>query len=139
MRRTRRLTALLSSVLFAHVLWAGSGFACVMPDMPRTGQPPSVTMAGMKATGDMSGMDMARMEMPDAAPQESDGQHHHAPCDPSPAPDDCQTMTPCAPLALASTEGSMRVPDGVPSSVTPLRVLAPPSQVSPPESPPPRA
>jgi hypothetical protein len=136
MRHARRVSALFASFLFAHLLWAGSGFACVMPNM---GQSPSVAMAAMSAPGDMSGMDMAGMEMPDAAPQESDGQHHHVPCDPSPAPDDCQTMTPCAPLALASTEESMRVPDGVPSSITPLRVLAPPSQVSPPESPPPRA
>ncbi|MFN2565146.1 MAG: hypothetical protein ABR499_09085 [Gemmatimonadaceae bacterium] len=139
MRRARRVSALLASFLFAHLLWAGSGFACVMPDMSGMRQSPNVAMAGMNAPGDMSGMDMAGMEMPDTAPPQSDGQHHHAPCDPSPAPDDCQTMTPCAPLALASAEELVRAPGGVPSSVTPLTVLTPPSRVSPPESPPPRA
>jgi hypothetical protein len=95
----------------------------------------------MGMPGDMAGMDMSDVEMPGVTVGHptDDPSHHHAPCDPSPAPDDCQTMTPCAALALASTEESMQAPDGVPSSVTALRVLTPPSPVSPPESPPPRA
>jgi hypothetical protein len=138
MRRTRRLSALLANLLFAHLLWAGSGFACAMPAVEHSS---SAATASMGMPGDMAGMDMPGMEMPDVTAERPTGDpsHHHAPCDPSPAPDDCQTMTPCAALALASAEESMQAPDGVPSSVTALRVLTPPSPVSPPESPPPRA
>jgi hypothetical protein len=135
MRRVRRFTALVTSLLFAHVLWAGSGFACAMPDMAQGDQP--VSIAGT----DMFGMDMAGMQMPSTTPQNSDSSpaHHHAPCESPAAPGDCQSMTPCAPLALASTPESPELPQRVPSFVTPLTVLTPPSLASPPESPPPRA
>jgi hypothetical protein len=133
MRRARRLSALLASFLFAHLLWAGSGFACAMPKAEHAA---SAAMAGMSMSGDMAGMDMAGMTA-----QEEGGNpaHHHTSCETPPAPGDCQSMAPCAPLALASTEEPMRAPDGVPSVVAPLGVLTPPSPVSPPEAPPPRA
>jgi hypothetical protein len=133
MRLTRRLTALLVSFLFAHLLWAGSGFACTMPNAEHGA---GAAMAGMEMPGDMAGMDMGGMTADD---QGDDPAHHHAPCESPSTSDDCQTMTPCAPLALASAEESLRAPDTVPSSITPLVVLTPPSAISPPESPPPRA
>jgi hypothetical protein len=140
MRHVRRLTALLASFLFAHLLWAGSGFACAMPATP--GAPsPSVAMAGMDMSGDMAHMNMAGMEMPGTTQQES-GQppaHHHTSCEFPSAPGDCQSMTACAPLALASAAELPGAPHVVPPSVTVLAELAPPSPVSPPESPPPRA
>jgi hypothetical protein len=133
MRSVRRLTALVASFLFAHLLWAGSGFACAMPN---PGHGADAAMAGMKTQGDMAGMNMAGMT---AHGQGDDPAHHHAPCEAPATSDDCQAMTPCAPLALASAEASLRAPHEVPSSVTPLVVLMPPSLISPPESPPPRA
>jgi hypothetical protein len=134
MRRTRRLTAFFVSALFAHVLWVGSGFACVMPDMGRS---PSAAMATMV----MSGADMAGMGMPDMAgsPSGEAPAHDHAPCKLPWAPDGCSSMTPCAPLALASYEEPLRSPEVGPSSVARLTVLTPPSQVRTPELPPPRA
>ncbi len=89
----------------------------------------------------MSRMDMPGMEMPSGPQQPAGGapEHDHAPCKFPWAPDGCQSMTPCAPLALTSYTQSLRAPDDVPSTVAPLVVLTPPSQVRPPELPPPRA
>ena len=132
MRSVRRFTALLVSILFAHLLWAGSGFACTMSSADHGG----ASMAGMDMSGDMAGMDMGGMT---ARGQADDPAHHPAPCESPSTSDACQTMTPCAPLALASAEESLQAPHAVPSSVAALAVLTPPSPVSPPESPPPRA
>jgi hypothetical protein len=136
MRHIRRLTAVLASLLYAQVLWAGSGFACAMASMPAAAHYPAASMAGMDMSADMTGM-----EMPGASAQQSgEGTtHHHTPCESPSAPADCESMMPCAPLALASVEELPRAPHGVPSAVAPLTVLTPPSQVSPPELPPPRA
>lgn len=140
MQRLRRLTAFLASLFYAQLLWAGSGFACAMPaGMSGAVHAPAAT-AGMDMSGGMAGMD-AGMHMAGTTSHESgeSPSHHHAPCD-SPSPlGDCESMTPCAPLALASVEELPRAPHTVPSSVTALAVLVPPSQVSPPELPPPRA
>ncbi|MFN2566959.1 MAG: hypothetical protein ABR499_18330 [Gemmatimonadaceae bacterium] len=133
MRSARRLTALLVSFLFAHLLWAGSGFACTMPTADHGS---GAAMAGMEMPGDMAGMDMGSTTV---RGQGDDVAHHHAPCESPSTSDDCQTMTPCAPLALASVEEFLEAPHAVPSFVTPVAVLTPPSRVSPPESPPPRA
>ncbi|MGQ0712331.1 MAG: hypothetical protein ACT4PJ_01230 [Gemmatimonadaceae bacterium] len=130
MRHARRLAALLVSLAFAQILWAGSGFACAMPPAMGAGQFPSASMAGMDMSGDMSGMEM---------PDEQEPSHHHAPCELPSAPDDCQSMAPCAPLALASVAESPQALGLVPSSVMALAELMPPSTIAPPESPPPRA
>jgi hypothetical protein len=132
MRRSRRIFALLTNLLFAHLLWAGSGFACAMPDAEHGA---GASKAGMEMPRDMAGMDMGST----VRGQGDDAAHHHAPCESPSTSDDCQTMTPCAPLALASAEESLQAPHGVPLSVAPLAALTPPSPVSPPESPPPRA
>jgi hypothetical protein len=135
MPTTRRVTALIANLLFAHLLWAASGFACAMSPAAEGQQ--GATIAGM----DMSSMEMAGMDMSGATLQHSNDntEHHHAPCESPTAPDDCESMTPCAPLALATAPESASVPERVPSFVTRLVVLAPPSLVSPPDSPPPRA
>lgn len=134
MRHATRLTALLVSLLFAHLMWIGSGFACVMPG---TGHSEGAAMAGMS----MPGMDVADTDVPSTAQHAPDGapQHDHAPCKFPWAPDGCQSMTPCAPLALTSHTQSLRALDAIPSSVASLLVLAPPSQVRAPELPPPKA
>jgi hypothetical protein len=132
MRRTQRICAFVTSLLFAHLLWAGSGFACTMPSAEHGA---GASMAGMEMPGDMASMDMGGT----VRGQGDAAEHHHAPCESPSTSDDCQTMTPCAPLALASAEESLRTPHAVPSSVAPLVVLTPPSLASPPESPPPRA
>jgi hypothetical protein len=133
MRRARRISALLTSLLFAQLLWAGSGFACGMPGAAHAA---GAAMAGMDMSGDMAGMDMSGM----TAPEQGDlPAHHHTSCDTPAAPDDCQSMAPCAQAALASSADVSRTPDGLPTAVRPVSVLTPPSLVSPPESPPPRA
>ena len=134
MRYTRRVTAFFMTVLFAHVLWVGSGFACVMPEM---GHSSSSTMATMA----MSDANMTRMDMPDATGSSPGGApaHDHAPCKLPWAPDGCSSMTPCAPIALASQAESLRSPEIVPPSIARLAVLTPPSQIRTPDLPPPRA
>ena len=134
MRRTRRLTAFILSALFAHVLWVGSGFACVMPAMGHSSSSPMPTMA-------MSDANMAGMDMPDAAGHSPGGApaHDHAPCKLPWAPDGCSSMTPCAPIALASPAEQLESPEIMPPSIERLAVLTPPSQVRTPDLPPPRA
>ena len=134
MRRTRRVTAFFLTVLFAHVLWVGSGFACVMPEMGRS---PSAAMTTMA----MSDANMAGMDMPHAAGNSPGGApaHDHAPCKLPWAPDGCSSMTPCAPIALASPAERLESPEIMPPSIERLAVLAPPSQVRTPDLPPPRA
>jgi hypothetical protein len=145
--RIRRLTALLASFLLVHLLWAGSGFACGMPGDAQASaamagmEMPGVEMPGMNMPGmDMSGTDMPRGPSPaDAMPGDGGSEHHHAPCDLPWVPDGCQSMTPCAPLALTAHAEAF-APPAVPfASITPLVVLAPPSRALTPESPPPRA
>ena len=134
MRRTRRVTAFFMTVLFAHVLWVGSGFACVMPEMGRS---PSAAMTTM----DMSDANMAGMDMPDATGNSPRGApaRDHAPCKLPWAPDGCSSMTPCAPIALASPTEPLGSPEMMPPSIARLAVLTPPSQVRTPDLPPPRA
>lgn len=141
MRHARRLAALLVSTLFVHVLWAGSGFACTVSAMAGSEHSSGAPMASMNMPDDIPDMDMAEMAMPGTTrPQaEQDPAHHHAPCQGPSAPDDCQSMMPCAPLALVSIADSPQAPGTVPSSVAALVELAPPSRVTPPELPPPRA
>ena len=134
MRRTRRLTAFVLSALFAHVLWVGSGFACVMPEMGHSSSSPIVAVA-------MSDANMAGMDMPDAPGNSPSGApaHDHAPCKLPWAPDGCSSMTPCAPIALASPTEPLGSPEIMPPSIARLAVLTPPSQVRAPDLPPPRA
>lgn len=130
---SRRLTALVLSLLLAHVTWVGSGFACAMPAMGHSA-------SAVATTGDtLEGM--AGMAMPGATGQPTDGRptHDHAPCRLPWAPDGCQSMTTCAPLALVSYDEPLRTPDVVPASIAALAVLTPPSEVLAPELPPPRA
>ena len=126
MRRARRLTALLASLGFAHALWAGSGFACAVPN---AAQEASASVNGMT----MSGMDMGAMTASGGA------EHHHAPCEIPSASDGCQSMAPCAPLALATAAEVLAPSADLPTAIAPLVALAPPSLVTAPESPPPRA
>ncbi len=92
-------------------------------------------------SGDMAGMDMPEMDMAGTGQKQSgkESEHHHAPCDFPWAPEGCQSMAPCAPIALASITEPLRTPDAMPSSVAPAGVLTPPSIKLPPELPPPRA
>ena len=134
MRHTRRVTAFFMTVLFAHVLWVGSGFACVMPETGHSSSSPMATMG-------MYDPSMAGMDMPDAAGHSPGGEpaHDHAPCKLPWAPDGCSSMTPCAPIALASPTEPLGSPEIILPSIARLAVLTPPSQVRTPDLPPPRA
>ncbi len=120
------------TVLVAHLAWVGSGFACDM-----TG---GAAMAAPDMMADMSGMSMPGMDMTGMTQEKSGGESgHHAPCDFPWVPEGCQSMTPCAPIALASASELLRAPDAMPSSIADLAVLTRPSIKLPPELPPPRA
>jgi hypothetical protein len=136
MLRLRRVTALVTTLLLAHLVWVGSGFACVVP---ATGHSAVAVMAGMDMSGDMPTADMVGMDM--SATQHPGGESgpDHAPCTFPWAPDGCQSMAPCAPTALSSHAEALRVLHAVPSPVASLDVRTPPSVKSPPELPPPRA
>ncbi len=143
MSNRRRITALVMSLLLAHLAWVGSGFACDMTTMAHSGSDAiaamdmSDDMAGMDMTGmDMAGMDMSGTTKPLSG---SESEHHHAPCDFPWAPEGCQSMAPCAPIALAAVTELFARPDAKQSSVAALGVLTPPSIKRPPELPPPRA
>jgi hypothetical protein len=135
MPRPRRLTALLVSFFLLHAMWAGSGFACTMSAM---GQSSRTTMAAM----DMSSADMTGMDMAGTAASGDMGHtpsHDHEPCNLPWAPAGCESMAPCGPTALASSPQLVRVPAAVPSAVSELAVLTPPSTNRSPEPPPPKA
>lgn len=121
------------TILLTHLAWVGNGFACDMTDGAATAAP--------DVRGDMPGMNMPGMNMAGMTQKESGGEsgQHHAPCDFPWAPDGCQSMTPCAPIALASITALLRTPNATPSSIADLAVLTPPSIRRPPEPPPPRA
>ena len=124
MRHSRRIVALLVTLLFAHTMGVGSGFACVMPAMA---DPSAAAMAGM----DMSGM--AEQQSGDAPSKE------RAPCDFPWAPDGCELMAPCGPLAIASLAQVPQPAAVVPALAGQRAVLMPPSMTRAPELPPPRA
>jgi hypothetical protein len=135
MRRSRSVIALLTNVLLIHVMWIGTGSACVMPDMMDSHHAP---MTGMSMPGmDMGGMNMSDMGAATDAPAPSD--HDQTPCRFPWAPDGCQSMTPCAPLAIGATQQVLREVSEPPVHVAALRVLMPPSSGHAPEPPPPRA
>ena len=131
----RRLLALLVSALLLHVMWVGSGFACGMAEMG------SAAVAGDMAAMEMSAEEMADMDMPGMTGQRSGEApaHDHLPCELPWAQDGCQSMAPCAPVAVASPAQSLRMVDRVVSAVASEVFLTPPSQVRTPELPPPRA
>lgn len=129
MPRSRRALALLLSILLLHVTWVGSGYACVMPEMESQG---AMDMTGM----DMSGMDMAGMAGGGAGDAPS---HDHAACELPWSAADCQSLAPCAPVAIASPAQSLAMPEVDHAPVASQVALAPPSQVRAPELPPPRA
>lgn len=131
MPHARRITALVVNLLLGHVMWVGSGFACSMPAMDH-GSTATPGMAAMEMSGNaMAGMDMSG-EHPSDAPD-------HEPCKLPWAPDGCRSMTPCAPLAMASLPQALQMADDTPLAIASQRALTPPSQVRAPELPPPRA
>ena len=136
MPRLRRPTALLVSFFLVHAMWAGSGFACSMSPM---GQSSRTMMAAMDmSSADMPGMDMAGMAVPPGDMGHTPS-HDHEPCNLPWAPDGCDSMAPCGPTALASSPELVRVPAAVPSALSELSVLTPPSPNRSPDPPPPRA
>lgn len=136
MPRYYRVTALVMSFSLANLAWVGSGFACDM-----TSPAGGVAMAGMDMAGNMAGMDMAGMDMTGTTKTQSGEEpaHQHAPCDLPWAPGGCQSMAPCAPIALASIADPLRASATIPVAITALVVLTPPSIDLLPELPPPRA
>ena|SRR5437773_7553332 len=133
MRRARRITAVFVALLLANLTRVGSGFACVMsgPAQPSTSEVAiSTTEAPSDDMANMSGM---------AAPQHgSSTDEQNLPCKFPWAPDGCRLMTPCAPLALASLDIGVVLPNVLPAQPERLVVLIPPSAVRAPDRPPPR-
>jgi hypothetical protein len=137
MRRTRPLIALLANLVLIHAMWIGTGLSCVMADVSKSR---AGAMAGMDMpTATTTDMDVSGMPAESSGAQSNSPAHQHSPCRLPWAPDGCQTMTPCAPLAIASPEQVLRTIDDTPAAVRVLRVLMPPSRAHPPEPPPPRA
>ena len=134
MRRIRRVTALFLGLLLANLVWVGSGYACAMPAMEHSSAATAANADAMGAA--MAGMDMSGMQAPTphGAPKQ-----HEPPCRFPWAPDGCQSMTPCAPLAVASHAFVLDMPNGMPLHVGELTMLTPPSELRRPELPPPRA
>jgi hypothetical protein len=126
MRRLARPVAFLLTFILLQLVLVESGYACRMP-----------------ATGSAGAQDMAGMQMPGSA--------DHSPSAPAPqdqqqprcrfpwAPDGCQAMAPCAPVAV--TVASAVIASFAPAANSPeqLVLLAPPALTSAPELPPPRA
>ena len=134
MRRIHRVTALFLGLLLANLVWVGSGYACAMPAMDHS---PAASAAIADAmTAAMDAMNMSEMQGPTdhGAPNQ-----HEPPCKLPWAPDGCQSMTPCAPLAVASHAFVLDMPNGMPLHVGELTMLTPPSELRRPELPPPRA
>lgn len=135
MPRFRRVTALLLSFLLAHVMWVGSGFACVMPAMEMG----SATSAAPAM--EMSDADMRAMGMLPAAPKESGppASDEHADCDLPWAPAGCQSAAPCTPVANVAGGQLLGLNDQPSPGVASIVELIPPSAVRLPELPPPRS
>lgn len=136
MRRPfRRVAALISSLLLLQLVLVGSGFACAMP-MPMGQQSPPAANAASTAVSDMVGMDMSgsQREASSKAPASD-----RSPCRFPWAPAGCQSMAPCAPVAMAQAAEVASLPVTGAYVVAALDVLTPPSRSTPPELPPPKA
>ena len=134
MRRTRRITALLASLLLANLTWVGSGYACAMPAMAHPSHASSVRTDGNDAP--MPGMDMAA---PSSTTPSGESQHHEPPCRLPWVPEGCQSMAPCAAAVFAPHTFTLDVPNVTPVKIADLHVLEPPSELAAPDLPPPRA
>lgn len=111
-------TLLLS---MCYLILVGSGFGCAWSS--------SATSTSMAAMG------------MDGITQGPSGHHDRAPtgCQFPWAPDGCQTMAPCAPVALESASIALAPIAVAPEAAPPLLVIAPRSLTRAPELPPPRA
>ncbi|MBA3467128.1 MAG: hypothetical protein H0T21_06925 [Gemmatimonadaceae bacterium] len=133
-RRLSSLTALVSSVFLIATMLVTSGFACVLPS---AGQ----AMAGMDmsgATGEMASMS-ATHDAP-AVSIEGLSPESEAPCRFPWAPGGCgSSMAPCGPAAVTSVAVAVNSVVRPESGTREIRALEPPSEVTAPELPPPRA
>lgn len=140
----RRAVALLVSVFLLQLVLVESGFACGLPSTAG-GDGVAVPMAGMA----MPGMAMPGQAVSDAPPSGApDGAGATAPApEPSPchfpwAPDGCRDMAPCAPAAMPTPPVGEAAPSSLPllhGRVHAGIVRTPPSILTAPEPPPPRA
>ena len=130
----RRVTAVVLSLLLAHVAWVGNRSAC---DLAAHDHPQPAAMADMN----MSAMDMAGMLRPGLNPGDTAGSSEdpHAPCSLPWATDGCRSAATCAPTALASLVPVLSVPQAAPFSVAAAGDVMPLSLTLVPELPPPRA
>jgi hypothetical protein len=114
-----------------------SGFACVLPSAGHA-------MAGMDMSGAAGGMTgMASMSATQDAPADSDEERSpvpEAPCSFPWAPGGCgPSMAPCGPAAVTSVAVAVNSVVRAGSGPREIRALEPPSEVTAPELPPPRA
>jgi hypothetical protein len=130
MQSLSRITGLISAVFLVAFVMVTSGFACIDSAGPDTMAKMGMTRAAANSGASVHAS-AATLPAPPSAPT--------APCRFPWAPDGCQSMVPCAPVALRSAVvalghinvGPERIAVGV--SLTPLSVTMPP------ELPPPRA
>lgn len=135
----RRVVALIVSAFLLQLVFVGAGFACGT----------SATAAGHGATGSMAGMVMPGQAPSSASTAEApDGAVAPAPAsEPSPchfpwAPNGCRDMAPCAPAAMPTPPVGETAPAAPPILHARVRagmVRTPPSVLTAPEPPPPRA
>ena len=131
MRRSiRRIAALLSGALILQLVLVGSGYACARPMQMATG----ANAADMSA---MAGKDMTNM--PAAARPANAPPPDDAPCRLPWAPAGCQSMTPCAPIVVASPSVTVLLTPPAGASRLALVVVVPTARSIPPEPPPPKA
>ena len=120
------------ALLLTHLGWAVSGVTC--DDAAMTSH--SASMADMDMPAGMADMDMGG---PSQGPSGGESEHSHQPCELPSVPGGCQSMAPCAVVALASITAQLRTPDGMTTLIPNGSGLIPPYTKLPPELPPPRA
>jgi hypothetical protein len=121
MHRPSRLISLSCGLLVASLVFVTSGFAC------DSGSQQSMTAMHMNGSG------VDAQHNTDNSPPEL------PPCRFPWAPDGCQSMVPCAPVAVVSTAFRVALFADVEMSVHTSVGIAPPSERPAPELPPPRA
>lgn len=148
MPRLRRFTALIVSLFLGQLMLVEAGFACAAPASMQSMAMGDASMAGMPG---MARGDAELAESGDAHGSNAHGSSVHtaaaatptdgpAPaCDFPWAPNGCQSMVPCAPPTLGEAHAASLALPTVESEIARLDVLTPPSLLTPPELPPPRA
>ncbi|MEO9115741.1 MAG: hypothetical protein ABI311_06225 [Gemmatimonadaceae bacterium] len=140
-RRGSRFMALLLSLAFANLMLVSSAYACpTLGTAASAGAMPGMDamLVGATAPGTDNQPSASTSDLTQHRPSPEE-QQRHSPCGSPWAPGVCQSMAPCAPVALVSTESPSTTPVRRATSVADLTVALLPLAASAPELPPPRA